>query len=233
MPQVLPLILRLTEDILSNGNAASLPALPRMIFVVHGSVTIDAAAIAERGFKADEAYSGEGAVTLKAGPRRRHALALGVGDRPAARRRVPWHGHPRKTCRARSKHCPRASCCCAATAWRFRRAAAPFCTGIKAPASRCVFEGAHPHRYPRHVDVLRPGRRLVRDRPRPVFAQAADRPTRFIRVMILPRALIWAKARSNISTKRTRRSRSRRAYKIFVDMPLTVIPAERSESRNP
>src|ERR1700733_11753221 len=54
--------LRLYEDVLSNDAAMTLPALPRMIFVVHGSLTI-----ADRTLHDGEAWSGEGAMMLKAG----------------------------------------------------------------------------------------------------------------------------------------------------------------------
>src|ERR1700744_5444762 len=54
--------LRLYEDVLPNGGEAALPALPRMIFVVHGSLTV-----ADRTLSDGEAWSGEGAGTLKAG----------------------------------------------------------------------------------------------------------------------------------------------------------------------
>ena len=45
----------------------SLPALPRMIFVVHGSVVYGSRAIADKLLHDNEAWSGEGAITLKAG----------------------------------------------------------------------------------------------------------------------------------------------------------------------
>src|SRR5260370_1020860 len=51
--------LRLYEDVLPNGGEAALPALPRMIFVVHGSL-----AVADRTLSDGEALSGEGAVLL-------------------------------------------------------------------------------------------------------------------------------------------------------------------------
>ena len=59
----MPLVLRLYEDVLSSDSAeVSLPPLPRMVFVAHGSVTI-----ADRTLRDGEAWNGEGAVTLKAG----------------------------------------------------------------------------------------------------------------------------------------------------------------------
>jgi hypothetical protein len=54
--------LRLYEDVLSNDGEASLPALPRMIFVVHGSL-----AAADHSVRDGETLGGEGAVSLKAG----------------------------------------------------------------------------------------------------------------------------------------------------------------------
>jgi hypothetical protein len=54
--------LRLYEDVLSNGSEMALAARPRMIFVVHGSVTI-----ADKRLQDGETWSGEGAATLKAG----------------------------------------------------------------------------------------------------------------------------------------------------------------------
>src|ERR1700685_4707415 len=54
--------LRLYEDVLPNGGEAALPALPRMIFVVHGSL-----AVADRTLSDGEAWSGESAVMLKGG----------------------------------------------------------------------------------------------------------------------------------------------------------------------
>src|SRR5262249_9412845 len=55
-------MLRLCEDVLTNDGATELSALPRMIFVVHGSV-----AIGERTLRDEEAFGGEGAIMLKAG----------------------------------------------------------------------------------------------------------------------------------------------------------------------
>ena len=52
-------MLRLCEDVFTNDSAMELPALPRMIFVVHGSV-----AIGERTLRNEEAFGGEGAIML-------------------------------------------------------------------------------------------------------------------------------------------------------------------------
>ena len=55
-------VLRLYEDVLSSAENVmfTLPPLPRFIFVVHGSATIDGRAVS-----AGEGWQGEGAVTVK------------------------------------------------------------------------------------------------------------------------------------------------------------------------
>src|SRR5262245_41466528 len=55
-------VLRLFEDSLSGGASLPLPPLPRMIFVVHGAVTIEG-----KSFGDGEAWSGKGAVSLAPG----------------------------------------------------------------------------------------------------------------------------------------------------------------------
>ena len=56
-------VLQLHEDTITGGAPeVSLPALARMIFVVHGSATIG-----DKTFADGEAYGGEGAVAVKAG----------------------------------------------------------------------------------------------------------------------------------------------------------------------
>src|SRR5438094_3630326 len=56
-------VMRLTEDTISGGApAVALPALPRVIFVVHGVVTIGG-----RRLHDDEAWHGTGAATMRAG----------------------------------------------------------------------------------------------------------------------------------------------------------------------
>ena len=78
----MPPVLALYEDILSNGAALALPALPRMIFVVHGEVTI-----ADRPLRDGEAWHGEGAATLTAGAAGATCWRFELGGRGTRRRR--------------------------------------------------------------------------------------------------------------------------------------------------
>src|SRR5262249_62219409 len=76
-------VLRLYEDTLSGGGEARLPGLPRVVFVVHGALTIG-----DRGIGGGEAWHGEGAVTLRADKAGatcwRWELAGGAGDGTAS-----------------------------------------------------------------------------------------------------------------------------------------------------
>ena len=56
--------------------------------------------------------------------------------------------------------------------------------------------------------------------PDPVFAQAADRPTRFVRVMILPRALIGKSSIQYVNDEDKEKPKAQQ-YRVFVDAPLT------------
>ena len=65
--------LRLYEDVLANGAEASWPALPRMIFVVHGAVTI-----ADRTLRDDDTLRQRKRRHAQGRQRRRDAVALGA-----------------------------------------------------------------------------------------------------------------------------------------------------------
>ena len=178
----MPLILRLCEDVLSNGSTIELPPLPRMIFVVHGSIEVEA-----RAFVGGEAWHGDGAVTLKAGHEGatgwRFELVTGDGDKAVLGRG------------AASRHKLSA---------RLDRLADG---GIRIDthgASTCYG----------------PGGAWYESGPEPVFAQAAaDRPSRFIRVMVLPRALIGKSSIQYVDEADKARPKSQQ-YQIFCDAPI-------------
>ena len=61
-------ILRLYEDTISGGVAAlKLPAHPRMIFVVHGTATIDGKSLGDGETSQGQVWHGEGAAAIAAG----------------------------------------------------------------------------------------------------------------------------------------------------------------------
>jgi hypothetical protein len=208
--------LRLTEDILSNGNEASLPAAPRMIFVAHGSV-----AIAERAYKADEAYSGEGATTLKAGSEgatlwRWELVSAGSAD-------VVSHGMvTREKLSASLETLPKGELLLRGDSVAFPPGGCAYLHRHQGPGTRCVFEGAIRIDTHGKSTSYGPGGAWYETGPDPVFAQAAlDRPTRFIRVMILPRTLTGKSSIEYLNEEDKAKPKSQ-SYKLYADLPIAA-----------
>jgi hypothetical protein len=72
-----------------------------------------------------------------------------------------------------------------------------------------------------HSQSRRTGQAWFEAGPDPVFAQACDRPTRFIRAMILPRALIGKSSIQYVNEDDKARPKAQQ-YQVFVDTPLTL-----------
>jgi hypothetical protein len=88
------------------------------------------------------------------------------------------------------------------------------------PGIRCLVEGAIRIDTLGHSTHYAPGDAWYEAGPDPVFAQAApDRPTRFVRVLILPRALLGKSSIQYVSEADKAKPRSQE-YKIFVDTPI-------------
>ncbi len=214
MPQDTSPVLRLTEDILSNGNAASLPAAPRMIFVAHGAV-----AVGDRVLNVDEAFSGEGALTLKAGSEgatvwRWELLAPG-GAAPAVPGMVT-----REKLAAALDTLPKGELLLRGDSVAFPSGGCAFLHRHQGPGTRCVFEGAIRIDTHGKSTSYGPGGAWYETGPDPVFAQAApDRPTRFIRVMILPRALLGKSSIEYLNEEDKAKPKSQ-SYKLYADMPI-------------
>jgi hypothetical protein len=198
-------MLRLCEDVLSNHGAMELPALPRMIFVVHGSVSIG-----ERTLRDEEALGGESAIMLKAGSAgatvwRWEFIALEADfGRPA-----PGSGvvsHEKLAVVLASVAFPPGGC-----AYLHRH---------QGPGIRCLIEGGIRIDTHGRSTSYGPGAAWYETGPHGVFAQAADRPTRFIRVMILPRAYLGKSSVEYLNEEDKAKPKSQ-SYKIFVDMPIS------------
>ena len=78
-----------------------------------------------------------------------------------------------------------------------------------------------------HIDELGPLQGWFEPGPEPVFAQAAsDRPSRFIRVMILPRVLTGKSSLALVNEEDKSKPRAQQ-YKIFVDAPIVFAAARK------
>jgi len=210
-----PPVLCLHEDVLSNQAEASLPALPRMIFVVHGAV-----AIGGRNFRDGEAFSGEDGITLNAGSEGATAwrwdfladsdpavTARGMVSRDKLSALLETMPEGGLLLRGDSVAFPPGGC-----AYRHRH---------QGPGIRCLIEGGIRIDTHGKSTSYGPGGAWYETGPDPVFAQAAaDRPTRFIRVMVLPRALLGKSSIEYLNEDDKAKPKSQ-SYKLFADMPLT------------
>jgi hypothetical protein len=210
-------ILRLYEDTFSGGGAfdAALPAMPRMIFVVHGAVTV-----AQRLLGDGEAWFGAGPLALTPGKAGatcwRFELAPAAGADGAARGRgVVSH----EKMSARLDTLPAGDLLMRGDSVGFPPGGCAYLHTHQGPGIRCLIEGGI--RIDTHGGSTSygPGGAWFESGPEPVFAQGADRPTRFIRVMILPRALLGKSSIAYVNEDDKARPKSQQ-YKIFIDEPI-------------
>ncbi|MGC2125919.1 MAG: hypothetical protein WA652_23995, partial [Xanthobacteraceae bacterium] len=89
------------------------------------------------------------------------------------------------------------------------------------PGIRCLIDGAIRIDTHGRSTSYGPGGAWYETGPDGVFAQAANRPTRFIRVMVLPLAYLGKSSVQYLNEEDKAKPKSQ-AYKIFSDMPLTV-----------
>jgi hypothetical protein len=210
----MPPVLALYEDILSNDAALALPALPRMIFVVHGGVTI-----AERALADGEAWHGEGAATLHAGKAGATCWRFELGSAAAADGAAAGVTSRQKL-RARLDTLPPGDLLLRGDSVGFPPGGCAHLHRHQGPGIRCLLEGGI--RIDTHGGSTSygPGGAWYESGPDAVFAQAAaDRASRFVRVMILPRALIGKSSIQYLNADDKVKPRVQQ-YKIFADAPI-------------
>jgi hypothetical protein len=209
------LLLTLYEDVLADGAALALPASPRMIFLVHGGATV-----AERTLADGETWHGESAATLTAGTAGAAcwrfeltaaapagAAATGVTSRTKLAARLDTLPAGDLLLRGDSVGFPPGGC-----AYLHRH---------QGPGIRCLLEGGIRIDTHGRSTCYGPGGAWFETGPDPVFAQAAaDRSSRFVRVMILPRALLGKSSIEYLNAADKEKPRVQQ-YKIFADAPIT------------
>jgi hypothetical protein len=209
-------VLRLSEDFLTDRGAISFPALPRMFFVVRG-----AAMFGTRSLGAGEAWYSEDAVAVRAAESGatiwRWDLSLGA---PA-----PWRNGPGVITREKLS-VPLENLPAGDLLWRGDSVAFPpggsaYLHRHQGPGIRCVIEGALRVDMNGESHTQNVGDAWFESGADPVFAQAGDRPTRFIRVMILPRALTGKSSIIYVNEEDKAKPKSQQ-YRVFVDAPLTL-----------
>ncbi|HEU5276025.1 MAG TPA: hypothetical protein VFU97_20380 [Xanthobacteraceae bacterium] len=217
----MPPILRLYEDTLSGDGAleTALPAMPRMVFVVHGGATI-----AGRAFGDGEAWFGEGSVGVSPGSTGvtcwRFELAPPSSANGAARGSgVISH----EKLAVRLDTLPAGDLLMRGDSVAFPPGGCAYRHTHQGPGIRCLIEGGIRIDTHGRSTSYGPGGAWFESGPEPVFAQAADRPTRFVRVMILPRALLGKSSIAYVNEEDKARPKSQQ-YKIYVDAPIVPPP---------
>ena len=214
----MPPILRLYEDTLAADGALDglLPAMPRMLFVVHGAATV-----AGRVLGDGEAWVGEDRLTFAPGKAGvtcwRFELAPSTAAGGALRGRSVTS---REKLAVPLDTLPAGELLMRGDSVAFPPGGCAYLHTHQGPGIRCLIEGGIRIDTQGHSTSYGPGGTWFESGPAPVFAQAADRPTRFVRVMILPRALLGKSSIAYVNEDDKARPKSQQ-YRIFVDAPIT------------
>lgn len=212
--------LRLVEDNLHGGAALELPddMINRVVYVAHGSIETGGARHAD-----DSAWTGRGAARIVAGPTgaalwRFELITAGSPITSAA----ASAGYTRHKLTA-----PLAWPIADAVLFRADSVAFPpggcaYLHTHQGPGIRCLIEGGVRIDTNGHSTSYAPGGAWFEAGPIPVFAQAAaDRPSRFIRVMVLPARLKGLSSISYVNTEDRDKPKSQ-SYKIFADVAIDI-----------
>jgi len=212
----MPLRLCLYEDVLRDRGSLSLPALPRMVFVVHGALVAG-----DRRMTDGEALAGEGALALKAASPGatlwRWEMAIGATPAAADNNDVSC----REKLSASLDTLPGGALLLRGDSVAFPPGGCAYLHRHQGPGIRCLIEGGIRIDTHGRSTSYGPGGAWYETGPDAVFAQAADRATRFIRVMILPQALLGKSSIQYVNEEDKTKPKSQ-AYKIFADLPLTT-----------
>jgi hypothetical protein len=216
----MPPILRLHEDTFSadaSGDAV-LAAMPRMVFVVHGSLTIGG-----RTFGDGETWFGEGPLAMAPGAAGATCWRFELAPSSAAGAFVGSGAASREKLAVPLDRLPAGDLLLRGDSVAFPPGGCAYRHTHQGPGIRCLIEGGI--RIDTHGGSTSygPGAAWFESGPEPVFAQGADRPTRFIRVMILPRGLLGKSSIAYVNEDDKAKPKSQQ-YKIYVDAPISRPP---------
>jgi hypothetical protein len=212
--------LRLVEDVVAADGRLPLPndGTHRICYVVHGEIAVDGATLRD-----DQAICLSGAEELKAAasgatvwryelaPESVPVVTLAPRDgvtREKLRQAIVWPIADRVLIRADSVSFPPGGCA--------------YLHKHQGPGIRCLIDGGIRIDALGHSASYGPGAAWFESGPDPVFAQAAnDRPSRFIRVMVLP-AEIFGRSSITYVNPEDREKPKSQVYKGYVDKVIDV-----------
>jgi len=183
---------------------------------VHGNATIDGKAV-----NAGEAWQGENATTVKPGPGGVTCWRweLVRGDRGSTVACAPGMITHEKLS-AYLETLPKGELLMRGDSVAFPPGGCAYKHSHQGPGIRCLIEGGIRIDTHGRSTSYGPGGAWYESGPDAVFAQAAmDRPSRFIRVMILPRALIGKSSIQYVNDEDKAKPKTQ-SYKIYADAPV-------------
>ncbi len=214
-------VLRLYEDVLSSAENVEfqLAPLPRFIFVVHGSASIGGKQLNE-----GDAWQGNCAATVKPG-------AGGVtcwrwefarGDQGSTVACAPGMMTHEKLS-AYLETLPKGELLMRGDSVAFPPGGGAYRHCHQGPGIRCMVEGGIRIDTHGRSTSYGAGGAWYESGPDPVFAQAAmDRPSRFIRVLILPRSYLGKSSIQYLNEDDKAKPKSQ-SYKIYADAPIEFV----------
>jgi hypothetical protein len=213
--------LRLFEDVLMGESPAlALPAAPRMIFVVHGSV-----AVGGRNLHDEEVWTAEDATAVKVGKSGGTLWRFELAGAEVGPGVISGPGVvSREKLSATLTTLPKGTLLLRGDSVAFPPGGCAYLHRHQGPGIRCLHEGGIRIDTHGHSTSYGPGCAWFESGPDPVFAQAADRPTRFIRVMILPRDYLGRSSVEYLNEDDKAKPKSQQ-YRIFADMPIAFAAA--------
>jgi len=208
-------VLRLVEDVFSDGAEMILGAEPRMIFVLHGAIAVDG-----KTFIDGEAWSGQDGAKFVAGPAGamcwRYELSPSVSDDVVIANGVT----SRTKLAAPLEFLPKSDLLLRGDSVAFPPGGVAYLHRHQGPGIRCLIEGGIRIDTHGRSTSYGPGGAWFESGPDPVFAQAAlDRPSRFIRVMILPQTLLGKSSIQYVNDEDKAKPKSQ-SYRVYADMPI-------------
>lgn len=215
----MPPRLGLFEDIYRGAAVADLPAGTRMLFIVHGSMAIDG-----RTLQSGAAWFGESDVTCTAGAEGaavwRWELSHGEAAQPDAVDVVT-----RTKLSAILDTIPAGDLLFRGDSVAFPPGGTALTHRHQGPGIRCMIEGAIRIDTHGRSTSYGPGGAWFETGPDSVFAQAdMHRPSRFIRAMILPRALLGQSSIRYVYEEDKSKPKSQK-YEVFIDQPIAFTGA--------
>jgi hypothetical protein len=212
--------LRLVEDVVAADGRLSLPndGTHRICYVVHGEIAVGGATLRDdqaiclsRGGELKAAASGATVWRFELAPENVPVVAFGPQagvTREKLRQTIAWPIAERVLIRADSVSFPPGGCA--------------YLHKHQGPGIRCLIDGGIRIDALGHSASYGPGAAWFESGPDPVFAQAADdRPSRFIRVMVLPADILGRSSIAYVNPEDREKPKSQ-VYKVYIDEVIDV-----------